>query len=84
MGICTRRPTAIGLPHRIRNLVVPRDDWGPSDFLLGADRQQLALLPLLPLLRRIWTENLKDNHYEGHAPDSIEKLKRLWNTGFTK
>ena len=24
------------------------------------------------------------NHYEGHAPESIEKLKRLWNTGFTK
>lgn len=25
-----------------------------------------------------------NNHYEGHAPDSIEKLKRLWKTGFTK
>lgn len=25
-----------------------------------------------------------NNHFEGHAPESIEKLKRLWNTGFTK
>lgn len=24
-----------------------------------------------------------NNHYEGHAPESIEKLKRTWKTGFT-
>ena len=24
-----------------------------------------------------------NNHFEGHAPESIEKLKRTWKTGFT-
>jgi len=25
-----------------------------------------------------------NNHFEGHAPESIEKLKRTWRTGFTE
>jgi uncharacterized protein YecE (DUF72 family) len=25
-----------------------------------------------------------NNHFEGHAPESIEKLKRTWKTGFTE
>lgn len=43
----------------------------------------------LPLLEHFLSREQKvsmyfNNHYEGHGPESIEKLKRLWNTGFTQ
>ncbi len=43
----------------------------------------------LPLLEKFLSQEqdvnlMINNHYEGHAPDSIEKFKRLWKTGFTK
>lgn len=42
----------------------------------------------LPLVQDFLAQELEvsmyfNNHFEGHAPESIEKLKRLWNTGLT-
>lgn len=42
----------------------------------------------LPILRSLLAQEVDidmyfNNHYEGHAPTSIDRLRALWNTGFT-
>jgi len=43
----------------------------------------------IPILERFLSQEQDvsmyfNNHFEGHAPESIEKLKRTWKTGFTE
>jgi uncharacterized protein YecE (DUF72 family) len=43
----------------------------------------------LPILRSLLAQEVDidmyfNNHYEGHAPTSIDRLRQMWNTGFTK
>jgi uncharacterized protein YecE (DUF72 family) len=47
------------------------------------------LVEWMPLVKRFLDQEQEvsmyfNNHFEGHAPESIEKLKRTWKTGFTE